>query len=541
MATKAATTEAATTHAGAEATPHSEDGARAPGPVVLCVLDGWGLRDETADNAVALGATPNFDRIWASGPRTTLSASGADVGLPKGQMGNSEVGHTNLGAGRVVLMDLPKIDAAIGDASFSRRPALTAFIAKAEGGAAHVLGLMSEGGVHAHQRHLVAVTRALARAGLTVKLHVFLDGRDTPPTSALGDLDRLEAALSDLPTVAIATVTGRFFALDRDNRWERVAQAYAAIAEGRGAADPQPTARAAIEAAYARGESDEFALATTIGGYAGVAPGDSLFATHFRADRMREILSALLEPDFDGFDRGERPPAFRAALGMTAYSDALDRRMAALFPQEPIVNGLGDWVARLGVAQFRAAETEKYPHVTFFFNGGVETPTEGEERFMAPSPKVATYDLAPEMAAGEVTEALTNAILSRRYGLIVVNYANPDMVGHTGDLKAAIRAVEAVDAGLGRAIEAVERAGGAMLATADHGNCELMRDPETGAPHTAHTTNPVPLMLIDARPGAPRLGLEPDGRLADVAPTLLALMGAPQPAEMTGRSLLKAL
>lgn len=510
------------------------------GPIVLCVLDGWGLRDDPADNAVAQAETPNFDRIWSARPHATLSASGADVGLPDGQMGNSEVGHMNLGAGRVVLMDLPKIDAAIESGDFARRPALTGFTdaLRRSGGVAHVLGLMSTGGVHAHRHHLVAALRALSEAGVGARLHLFLDGRDTPPQSALEDLDALEAAIATLNHVAIATVTGRYFALDRDQRWERVEAAYRAIVSAQGATPPAASARAAIDAGYARGETDEFIQATVIGGYEGVKDGDGALMTHFRADRAREILSSLLEPAFEGFDRPVRP-SFAAAVGMVEYSDALNARMAALFPQTVPNNTLGAWASAQGARQFRVAETEKYPHVTFFFNGGAETPDAGEARHMAPSPKVATYDMAPEMAAAEVTEALTKAVVSGDYELIVANYANPDMVGHTGDLSAAIAAVEAVDAGLGAVVAAVEAAGGAMIVTADHGNCETMRDPKTGAPHTAHTTNPVPIILVDARPGASATDLAYGGRLADVAPTLLSLMGLDQPAEMTGRSLLR--
>ena len=523
--------------------------------VVLCVLDGWGLRAETEDNAVAQAETPNFDALWASRPHTTLSASGADVGLPDGQIGNSEVGHMNLGAGRVVWMDLPKIDRAIEEARFATRPVFQDFAqqARAGGGLVHLLGLMSTGGVHAHQRHLIATTRSLVEAGLSVRLHLFLDGRDTPPKSALGDWDALSAALSDLmtgaePRVRVATVSGRFYALDRDKRWDRVEAAYRAIAGGEAAPEAgiAPDPRAAIEAAYARGETDEFVLPTVIGDYAGARAGDALMMTHFRADRAREILSALLEPAFDGFERKGGAPAFAAAMGMVEYSDALNRRMTALFPQEVPENGLGAWLAAQGRSQFRIAETEKYPHVTFFFNGGVETPLAGEARHMAPSPKVRTYDLQPEMAAADVTDALTEAIVSKVYDLIVVNFANPDMVGHTGDLSAAIRAVEAVDRGLGAAVAAVESVGGAMLVTADHGNCEMMRDPKTGEPHTAHTTNPVPAILLDARSdagtgpgtGARPVALREGGRLADVAPTLLALLGLRQPAEMTGESLI---
>ncbi len=500
-------------------------------PVVLCILDGWGLSPSREANAVALARTPNFDRIWAACPHAQLAAHGPDVGLPEGQMGNSEVGHTNIGAGRVVWMDLPRIDNAIEDGSFAANAELGRFVEalKASGGTAHVAGLASPGGVHAHQRHIAAAAAVLAAAGVPVAVHAFLDGRDVPPKSAAGQVAALEAAL---PAGArIATVSGRFYAMDRDRRWERVALAVAAILDGEG-----PRAASAIEAiaaAYAGGETDEFVTPTVIGDYAGARDGDGLYFANFRADRARQILGALVDPGFDGFDVARRS-AWAAVLGMVEYSDALDRLMPAMFPSADIVNTLGAWVAGRGLRQFRIAETEKYPHVTFFLNGGVEVPAEGEARTMAPSPKVRTYDLAPEMSAAEVTGHLVAAIRSGDYALLVVNYANPDMVGHTGILAAAIEAVEAVDAGLGEVLAAVEDMGGAIVVTADHGNCEVMVDPETGGPHTAHTLNPVPVILVGGPAGA-RLRV---GRLADLAPTLLQLMGLPQPPEMTGESLI---
>lgn len=508
--------------------------------VVLCILDGWGLREEPDHNAVALARTPHYDALLSACAHTSLSASGRDVGLPDEQFGNSEVGHTNIGAGRVVLMDLPKIDADVESGAFARRSELAEFISVAGSGTgvAHVIGLGSTGGVHAHRRHLIASLKAFDAAGLSSRVHLLLDGRDTAPKTAMADLAALEAEIAPLADAKIATVTGRYFALDRDNRWDRVVAAYRAVADGQGAAPRTRTAADAVAAAYARGETDEFVQATVVGAYAGIADGDSLFMTHFRADRAREILSALLVPGFSAFDRGPGK-LFCGAAGMVSYSETLDTFITAIYPPEQLTNTLGEWVAKAGVAQFRVAETEKYPHVTFFLNGGVEAPHEGEARHMPPSPKVATYDLAPQMAAADVTDALTKAILSKAYGLIVANYANPDMVGHTGDLSAAIAAVEAVDAGLGAVVEAVRAAGGAMLVVADHGNCEVMRDPETGEPHTAHTTNPVPAILLDARPDAPVVAaLRGGGRLADVAPTVLDLMGLQTPSEMTGRSLL---
>ncbi len=508
-------------------------------PVVLCILDGWGLNPSAEANAVAQAATPNFDSLMANVPGATLMTCGEDVGLPEGQMGNSEVGHMNLGAGRVVWMDLPKIDNAIADGSFESQPALVDFVGrmKATGGTAHVIGLMSPGGVHAHQRHIAESARVLSKAGVPVWLHLYLDGRDTPPKSAEAYLTQFEALIAGLDGVRIATVSGRFFAMDRDKRWERVEKSWRATAYGEGKICG--SAREAVAAGYAAGETDEFVTPTVIEGYAGMAPEDGVFMTNFRADRAREILGALVDPAFDGFDRGtfELPAS---AIGMVSYSDVLDPFMPAVFPSDNIEATLGEIVAQAGKTQFRVAETEKYPHVTFFFNGGAETPNPGEERFMAPSPKVKTYDLAPEMASAEVSAALTNAIRSRAYDLIVANFANPDMVGHTGDLEAAKRAVASVDRALGAAVDAVRDVGGAMIVTADHGNCEMMIDPETGGPHTAHTLNPVPILLVDAREGVPAGALAQGGRLADVAPTLLELLGVAQPPQMTGRSLLTA-
>ncbi len=501
-----------------------------PKPVVLCILDGWGLSEDRVSNAPVLARTPNFDALMQTCPHARLITHGPDVGLPSGQMGNSEVGHTNIGAGRVVAMDLGQIDLAIEEGSFFRNPALVDFIGKlkASGGTAHLIGLVSDGGVHGHIDHVIAAAEALSRAGVSTVLHMLTDGRDVAPTSAYGYLSDLQERLPD--GARIATVIGRYFAMDRDNRWDRVAEAHAAmaLAEGPRAAN----AHAAITAAYNRNETDEFITPTVIGNYKGMADGDGVFCLNFRADRVREILAALGDPEFDAFDTGPRPH-LAALLGMVDYSDRHDRYMTTAYPKPEIANTLGAWVARHGLRQFRLAETEKYPHVTFFLNGGTEAPEPGEERYMAKSPAVATYDLQPEMSAPEVTDRFVAAI-EAGYDLIVTNYANPDMVGHTGDLAAAIRACEAVDQGLGRVVAALKTAGGAMIVTADHGNCETMVDPETGGPHTAHTRNPVPVILVGGPEGA-RLR---DGRLSDLAPTLLALMGLPQPPEMTGQSLL---
>ena len=502
-----------------------------PPPVVLCILDGWGLSDRTDANAPHLAVTPNFDRMMATCPNASLITYGPDVGLPSGQMGNSEVGHMNIGAGRVVAMDLGQIDLAIEDGSFFENDALLAFIAdlKHSGGTAHLMGVVSDGGVHGHLTHLLAACRALTSAGVPVAVHAITDGRDVAPKSAYGYIDALVAGLPG--NVRIATVIGRYFAMDRDNRWERVGEAYGAMIKGKGRTCAD--AHAAITRAYAQSETDEFISPTVLDGHTGVRDGDGIFCLNFRADRAREILAAIGDPEFNGFDTGPRPK-LAGLLGMVEYSDAHGSYMTTAYPKAEIVNTLGHWVAQHGKRQFRLAETEKYPHVTFFLNGGEEVPEDGEDRFMPQSPKVATYDLQPEMSCAEVTERFVAAI-GAGYDLIVTNYATPDMVGHTGDLAAAIKACEAVDAGLGAVWAALDKAGGTMIVTADHGNCEMMVDPETGGPHTAHTLNPVPVILVGGPAGAALSA----GRLADLAPTLLQLMGLPQPAEMTGQCLIR--
>lgn len=501
-----------------------------PKPVVLCILDGWGLSEDTQANAPYLAETPTFDAIMSQGPHARLITHGPDVGLPSGQMGNSEVGHTNIGAGRVVAMDLGQIDLAVEDRSFFENEALQGFIAsvKSSGGTAHMMGLVSDGGVHGHLNHIVAAAKAVADAGVPVALHAVTDGRDVAPKSALVHLSKLAETLP--AGVEIVTVNGRYYAMDRDNRWERVERAYDAMIKGQGRA--AETALSAVENAYEKSETDEFIVPTVIDGYSGVQDGDGFFCLNFRADRAREILRAIGEPGFAEFDTGARPN-LSAMLGMVEYSNGHNEYLTTVFPKRDIVNTLGEWVAKQGLRQFRLAETEKYPHVTFFLNGGKEQAEQGEDRFMPKSPKVATYDLQPEMSAPEVTEQFVEAIRAG-YDLIVTNYANPDMVGHTGDLQAAIRACEAVDKGLSRVVEALVEVGGAMIVTADHGNCETMVDPTTGGPHTAHTLNPVPVALV----GGPQGATLRDGRLSDLAPTLLDLMGLPKPPEMTGTSLL---
>ena len=499
-------------------------------PVMLVILDGWGWREERADNAVLQANTPHFNSLWESCPHALLATSGLDVGLPEGQMGNSEVGHLNLGAGRVVMQDLPRINLACADGSLATLPVLVELLAKlkASGGTCHLLGLTSKGGVHSHLDHTIALARAVDDQGIAVAVHAWLDGRDTPPQSAQADLARLAASL---PKAArIATVSGRYFAMDRDNRWERVGRAYRAMAEADAPRAGSPAE--VVEQAYAAGVIDEFVEPAVVGDYAGMQDGDALLCFNFRADRVREIFAALLDPGFTGFER-KRAIRFAAAAGMTRYSDALAPLMTALFAQQTMDRLLGQVVAAAGLKQVRLAETEKYPHVTYFFNGGVETPNPGEDRVMIPSPKVATYDLQPGMSAPELTDAAVAAIASGQYAMLVLNFANPDMVGHTGSLPAAIKAVETVDAGLGRIQAAIAAQGGWLLVTADHGNCEMMRDPATGGPHTAHTTNPVPVLLF-----GPTNRPMHAGRLADVAPTMLALMGLAVPAEMTGQPLL---
>jgi 2,3-bisphosphoglycerate-independent phosphoglycerate mutase len=508
---------------------------RRPRPVVLCILDGWGYRAQCEDNAICEAKTPAWHKFLATSPHAFLQASETFVGLPKGQMGNSEVGHMNIGAGRVVLQDLPRIDQAIADGSLAHNPRLADFIGalKKTGGAVHMMGLMSPGGVHSHQHQIATLAEHLSKAGLAVRVHAFLDGRDTPPNAARSYVKDFLGRTGALANIEIATVIGRYFAMDRDKRWDRVEKAYRCLVDGEGRA--AESADAAIAQAYDAGESDEFVLPTRIGSYEGMRDGDGVLMANFRADRVREILGALLDPDFTGFAR-PRAVKFAAALGITEYSQELKRFLPALFPPEDLKDTFGEVVSKAGLTQLRIAETEKYAHVTFFLNGGREHEFTGESRILVPSPKVATYDLKPEMSAYEVTDKLVEAIDAGHFDVIVVNYANTDMVGHTGKLSAAIKAVEAVDHCLGRLADAVTRAGGTLLITADHGNAETMKDPETGERHTAHTLNPVPVILVN--PPAGITGLV-DGRLSDIAPTLLTVLGLAKPAAMTGKVLIQ--
>jgi 2,3-bisphosphoglycerate-independent phosphoglycerate mutase len=508
-----------------------------PKPVVLIVLDGFGYSETEANNAIAMANTPNWTRLWNSSPHTLLDCSGESVGLPDAQMGNSEVGHLHLGAGRLIYQDFTRINKAAADKSLYTNSVLCDAVEKARGTgkALHIMGLLSPGGVHSHELHIHAMAEMAVRKGVEkVYVHAFLDGRDTPPKSAGESIRRMEAKFAELGAGRIATLTGRFYAMDRDNRWERVQPAYELLVQGK-AEFSAAKALDGLEQAYARGETDEFVRPTAIvppgAAPATIGDGDVVVFMNFRADRAREITRALNEPDFNGFPR-EVVPKLGAYVTLTEYHEDFPYPVA--YPPQSLGNSLGEVLAKQGLTQLRLAETEKYAHVTFFFNGGVETPFPGESRILIPSPKVKTYDLKPEMSAPEVTDELVKAIESQAYDVIICNYANCDMVGHTGDIPASIQAVEAIDAALGRVLDALEKVGGAALITADHGNVEQMVDPDTGEIQTAHTTNPVPLVYR----GGEAVRLADGGTLADIAPSLLSILGVEPPAEMTGRSLL---
>lgn len=510
-----------------------------PKPVVLCILDGWGESTDPENNAIAQANTPVWDSLRQHYPYGVINASEEHVGLPEGQMGNSEVGHMNIGAGRIVMQDLPRIDTAIADGTLAKDAQLAMFITalKQSGGTCHLMGLLSDGGVHAHQNHIIALAKIVSTAGVPVRIHAFLDGRDTPPQSAVKYLTHFSHGISGLPRVKFGTVSGRYFAMDRDKRWDRVSKAYNAMVLGTGS--EANDVLEAVQHSYRLDITDEFVNPTIIGDYKGMRDGDGLLMANFRADRARQLLHALIDKKFTGFGRLE-PIQFAATLGMVEYSDALKSMIPALFPPQTLVNNFGELVANAGLTQLRIAETEKYAHVTFFFSGGQETPFAGEERILVPSPKVATYDEKPEMSAIELTSKLVEAIASKKFDVIVVNYANTDMVGHTGDIDAAMKAVEAVDGCVGKLIAAVEAQDGAMIITADHGNAECMHDHDEGQPHTAHTLNLVPFVLI-GKQFKGKIETPPEGRLCDVAPSLLALLGMPQPKEMTGRNLIGKL
>jgi 2,3-bisphosphoglycerate-independent phosphoglycerate mutase len=505
--------------------------------VVLLILDGFGCRDDAPDNAIARADTPRWRQLLATCPHTTIDASELRVGLPEGQMGNSEVGHLNIGAGRVVYQDFTRIDVAIRDGAFAHNAVLVDAIDAARDGNAtlHVLGLVSPGGVHSHERQIAAMVDMAAAAGVRqVAVHAFLDGRDTPPRSAGASLDFIEGVCERHPDARIASICGRYYAMDRDRRWERIAPAYALIVDGT-APYAARSAREGLDAAYARGESDEFVQATVItdaGTATRIEDGDVVVFMNFRADRARQLTRALTDPDFDGFAR-RRTPHLARFVSLTNYGDELKHPAVAFAPQV-IRNSFGEYLAQLHLSQLRIAETEKYAHVTYFFNGGSEAVYPGEERILVPSPKVATYDQKPEMSAAEVTDRLVDAIGSGRYAAIVCNYANADMVGHTGNFAAARRAIETLDACIGRVVDAARAHGAEVVITADHGNAERMHDDTTGQAHTAHTLNLVPCVYV-GRPAT----LVPGGALQDIAPTLLAIMGLPKPAEMTGHSLVR--
>ena len=509
-------------------------------PVVLLILDGFGEREDAPDNAISRAQMPNWRRLLREAAHTTIDASERRVGLPSGQMGNSEVGHLNIGAGRVVYQELTRIDREIETGAFARNAVLVDAIdaARAHSSTVHVLGLASPGGVHSHERHIAALIElAAARGAKRVAVHAFLDGRDTPPRSAAPSLAFLERVCDSASghgcDARIASLCGRYYAMDRDKRWDRVARAYALIVDGE-SEHRAATAHGALEAAYARGESDEFVAPTVVvrdGEPQRMHDGDVVVFMNFRADRAREMTRALTDAGFDAFDRKRVPELARYAT-LTSYGDEFAHLPVAYRPQS-VANGFGEYIASLGLTQLRIAETEKYAHVTYFFNGGTETAYPGEDRILVPSPKVATYDLKPEMSAPEVTDRLVAAIQGGRYDAIVCNYANGDMVGHTGNFEAAVKAVETLDACIGRVVAAAWSAGGEVLITADHGNAEKMHDDGTGQAHTAHTLNVVPLVYVGRA-----ATLAEGGALSDVAPTLLAMMGLPQPAEMTGRSLI---
>lgn len=497
-------------------------------PLALIILDGWGYREDTRNNAIAAANTPNIDALSKEYTSTLISGSGLDVGLPEGQMGNSEVGHVNLGAGRVVYQDFTKITKAIQDGDFAQNKAIVDGIEKAieQGKAVHILGLLSDGGVHSHQDHIyAAMSLAQQKGAKNIYLHAFLDGRDTPPQSALDYLTEAQTTCDGLAGAKIASVVGRYYAMDRDNRWERISKAYDLIVDGH--ADYQAEdAVTALRASYERGENDEFVKATKIADYSGVQDGDTIIFMNFRADRARAMSHALVDKEFTGFSRNRFPDTHFVML--TEYESTL--HVPCAFAQENLVNVMGEWLSKHNKTQLRISETEKFAHVTFFYSGGKEDEYAGEDRILIKSPDVATYDLQPEMNSAELTDKLVEAILARKYDAIICNFPNGDMVGHTGNFEAAVKACEAVDACIGRIVEALKEVGGECLITADHGNAEQMVDPDTGVNHTAHTSEPVPFIYFGRAASA-----RSNGTLSDVAPTMLHLMGMEQPAEMTGR------
>ena len=502
-------------------------------PLVLCILDGFGHNPDNYGNAIAAAKKPNLDRLFASCPNTLIGASGMDVGLPDGQMGNSEVGHTNIGAGRIVYQELTRITKSIADGDFFENEALVTAMKNAaqEGHALHLMGLLSDGGVHSHNTHLYGLLEMAKRSGVKeVYVHCFMDGRDVPPTSGKEYIEQLEAKMAEIGVGKIASVMGRYYAMDRDNRWDRVEKAYAAMVYGEGV--KADSAVKVMEDSYAADVTDEFVVPAVIAGGGRIKAGDSVVFFNFRPDRAREITRTLVDPEFNGFERrnGLFPLTY---VCFTQYDATMPGVLVAFHPQS-LVNTFGEYISKLGKTQLRIAETEKYAHVTFFFNGGKEEPYAGEDRALIHSPKVSTYDLKPEMSAYEVCDEMIRRIESGKYDVIILNFANCDMVGHTGVFDAAVKAVEAVDTCVGRIAEALEKCGGAMLLTADHGNADKMYEPD-GSPFTAHTTNLVPFLVF----GVPGAKLREGGRLADIAPTMLKVMGLEQPAEMTGESIIE--
>lgn len=500
--------------------------------LALIVLDGWGYREDADQNAILAANTPNLDALTKAYPNTLISGSGLDVGLPEGQMGNSEVGHVNLGAGRVVYQDFTKVTKSIADGEFEHNPALVKAIddAVSKDKAVHIMGLLSPGGVHSHEDHIFAALKMAAHRGAKkVYLHAFLDGRDTPPQSAEASLEKADAVFAELGCGKTATIIGRYFAMDRDKRWDRVTKAYDLITQGKGEAKAD-SAVAGLKASYEAGKNDEFVPPTVIGDSVSVEDGDAIIFMNFRADRARQLTQVFVDKSFDGFELAVKPE-LSAFVMLTQYSADFDAPVA--FPSEKLVNVLGEWLEKQGKTQLRISETEKYAHVTFFFSGGVEKEFKGEERILIPSPDVATYDLQPEMNSEKLTDELVGAIESGKFDVIICNYPNGDMVGHTGDFDAAVKACEAVDRSIGRVVEALKKTGGECLITADHGNAEQMVDNESGQAHTAHTSEPVPFIYF-GRDAEPRKG----GTLSDVAPTMLHLMGVEQPEEMTGKTIM---
>jgi len=505
-------------------------------PIVLCILDGWGIPEDDKYSAIAKANVPNYMKYLKEYPNSRLNASGKFVGLPDGQMGNSEVGHTNIGAGRIVMQDLPMINKDVANNTLKDRSVIKDFVAKMQksGKTMHLIGLMSDGGVHSHINHIINIAKAFADNKVNVMLHCLLDGRDVAQKSALTFIDKLYKELGEYKNIAIATVGGRYYGMDRDKRWDRVEKAYNAIVLGE-CEERFKTAMDAINAAYAKDITDEFIVPSSIGNYEGMEDGDGFLFCNFRADRARELTAALGNKNFDGFTR-KKVINFTVMGELTEYSEDHAKYLTTVYKPEEIVQSLGQVVSEAGLNQLRIAETEKYAHVTFFFNGGKETVFKGEERVLINSPKVATYDLQPEMSANGVKEGVIKAIDSEKFDLIVINFANPDMVGHTGIMDAAVKACEAVDKAVGEIVDDVKKKDGIIFITADHGNAEKMFDEKTGQPFTAHTTNLVPFIMIGNSVGNYKLE---NGSLCDIAPTILQVMELKQPKEMTGKSLLK--